>query len=212
VPPPNLPITLTDEQLAILGGAGLGAGGPADSTWLSAAPLPIKIKQLDRFSNAARYVSIGETPSRLRLHPRRRASRDARIHGVDVTGGRAAEESIDEDVYQVEAAGPLTPRQREALDARVLDVSRFEPPRTYIVHLRPDQLAAVRTLPFVTQVRRYGLAATVTPSCWTCWESPRAGRLRGGRCAAIRPGELPHRPIRSTWSSTAPTTCPRSRS
>jgi subtilisin family serine protease len=67
------------------------------------------------------------------------------------------------DVYRVHVGGPISRRQREAVQMQGAEITAFLPPNLYVMSIPGKRLPAVMAMPFVQAVERYDLDHTVTP-------------------------------------------------
>jgi len=67
------------------------------------------------------------------------------------------------DAYELLLDVPMGAQERARLEKAGVKIVGFVPPSTYRTLLTPAQVADVRVLPFVRQIRRYGLDQTVPP-------------------------------------------------
>src|SRR5439155_26974841 len=67
------------------------------------------------------------------------------------------------DVYRVHMAGPISRRQREALQMQGAEITAVQPPGLYVMSIPGKLLPAVMAMPFVEAVGRADLDLTVPP-------------------------------------------------
>jgi serine protease AprX len=100
------------------------------------------------------------------------------------------EDALPEDVYNVRVAGSITAEQRKTLGELGIEISLFEPPATYRLFLTREQYAAVRKLPWVEEVSRYGLHQSLAPELAQRLEDPGVEGRGTFDCVLHRPEDL----------------------
>ncbi|HEX2195937.1 MAG TPA: S8 family serine peptidase [Actinomycetota bacterium] len=120
-------------------------------------------EELLRLKQHSRYVT--RTDEGLRILAQEVAS-DAVDQTVNDPGHRdlepAPEDAPDNAVYHIHLRAPMTEAQCQEIEGLGISLAAFEPPMSYRTFLTRDQYATVRSLPYVSAVKRFRLEETVT--------------------------------------------------
>jgi serine protease AprX len=118
----------------------------------------------------AKLKAVFGMPRLLIIRSEPRTEFNPLLDGIDTDGLEQAprklpeqDELLPQDVYRIRFAGKVQQRWRDQMTKENIHVCQYEQPDLCDVFLTPEQLAAVREMPFVREVKRYGLMQTVTP-------------------------------------------------
>jgi hypothetical protein len=166
------PTVAVPPEPAAEGAGFLGAGQeatPAPGAEMSPQARVEQMLSQKQFSRAAQRVRrederVRRVAGRLRVAAgeflKGRQPSDVGLLGA--TGGEVSAEQAKENVYELIVRMPMRREWREAIGNKT--ICSFEPPNIFRMFLTPQELARIKALPFVLEVRTYDIEKSVSES------------------------------------------------
>jgi len=146
---------------------------------------------LQDFSQQSRKVRFGRDRASFQIAEESRAQPEPELDEIELEGLLPREEELmDQDAYLLRFSGSLRPEWQDELKVLGVALNPSQPPFIYRAMLDRRQLAAVRQLPYVEAVKRYGLRETVTPALMAVMESVKERAEEAPAAAAPPPSPV----------------------